>query len=405
MSWDFFTSPVFWQYLSIPVVAALIGWGTNWLAVKMSFYPLEFVGLPPLLGWQGIIPSKAEKMAQISVDATISKIGTVQEIFQQIDPQVLAAHVVKTIEPRVEEYVDELMDQEQRTLWGNLPQSVKNRVYERVRKSIPNLVDNLVEDISANIQDLLDIKLMVTEQLVKDKQLLNRIFLECGQAEFSFIIKSGIVFGFLFGLVQMGIWMFYQGWWVLPVAGLIVGYATNWIALNIIFRPLNPIKIGPIHIQGLFLRRQKEVAQSFCQIVTRDVLRVGNIVESMLSGPNGDRTRAIVRKHVKPLVDETTGMVKPLTQVAFGPKGFADLRYSVGEKAIELSHTTFNDPVFNSERASAVEAIMRERMEALPPAEFQDLLRPCFQEDEIKLIMVGAFLGFAAGILQLFFVF
>src|SRR5690606_12075688 len=169
--------------------------------------------IPPLLGWQGIIPSKAAKMAQISVDATISKIGTVQEIFQQIDPQVLAAHVVKTIEPRVEEYVDELMDQEQRTLWGNLPQSVKNRVYERVRKSIPNLVDNLVEDISANIQDLLDIKLMVTEQLVKDKQLLNRIFLECGQAEFNFIIKSGIVFGFLFGLVQMMIWMFYQGWW------------------------------------------------------------------------------------------------------------------------------------------------------------------------------------------------
>src|SRR5690606_17369640 len=192
MSWDFFTSPVFWQYLSIPVVAAFIGWSTNWLAVKMSFYPLEFVGIQPLLGWQGIIPSKAAKMAQISVDATISKIGTVQEIFQQIDPQVLAAHVVKTIEPRVEEYVDELMDQEQRTLWGNLPQSVKNRVYERVRKSIPNLVDNLVEDISANIQDLLDIKLMVTEQLVKDKQLLNRIFLECGQAEFNFIIKSGI---------------------------------------------------------------------------------------------------------------------------------------------------------------------------------------------------------------------
>ena len=62
------STPEFWQYLSIPVIAALIGWTTNWLAIKMTFYPLEFVGKPPLLGWQGIIPSKARKMAAISVD-------------------------------------------------------------------------------------------------------------------------------------------------------------------------------------------------------------------------------------------------------------------------------------------------------------------------------------------------
>ena len=48
------STPEFWQYLSIPVIAALIGWTTNWLAIKMTFYPLEFVGKPPLLGWQGI---------------------------------------------------------------------------------------------------------------------------------------------------------------------------------------------------------------------------------------------------------------------------------------------------------------------------------------------------------------
>ena len=81
------TNLEFWQYLSIPVIAALIGWITNWLAIKMTFFPLEFVGKPPLLGWQGIIPSKARKMAAISVDATISKIGTVPEIFSRLIPR------------------------------------------------------------------------------------------------------------------------------------------------------------------------------------------------------------------------------------------------------------------------------------------------------------------------------
>ncbi|MDO6822834.1 DUF445 domain-containing protein [Marinobacter sp. 1_MG-2023] len=400
-----FSNPEFWQYLSIPIIAALIGWTTNWLAIKMTFFPLEFVGKPPLLGWQGIIPSKARKMAAISVDATISKIGTVREIFQQIDPRVLATHIVHSVEPRIEEYVDELMLREHPTFWENLPASARKMVYDRVRKSTPQLVDNLVDDISDNVEDLLDIKGMVIERLAADKQLLNRIFLECGEVEFRFIVNSGLYFGFLFGLIQMAVWYFYQNWWVLPVFGLLVGWATNWIALNVIFRPLRARKIGPFRIQGLFLKRQPEVAESFCHIVTHEILTVGNIINAILEGPKGDRASNMVKKHIKPLVDETAGMGKALTQMAFGPTGFATLKNQVGEKAIEISKTSFNNPVFETDRARAVESIMVERMVALSSVEFQDLLRPCFQEDEIKLILVGATLGCAAGICQLVFVF
>ena len=32
--------------LLIPVVAAFVGWFTNWLAVKMIFYPINFLGIP-----------------------------------------------------------------------------------------------------------------------------------------------------------------------------------------------------------------------------------------------------------------------------------------------------------------------------------------------------------------------
>jgi hypothetical protein len=48
-------------YLLIPVVAAVVGWFTNWLAVQMIFYPVQFRGIPlyrrpevplGLLGWQ-----------------------------------------------------------------------------------------------------------------------------------------------------------------------------------------------------------------------------------------------------------------------------------------------------------------------------------------------------------------
>ena len=398
-------NPEFWKYLSIPVIAGFIGWSTNWLAIKLTFLPLEFVGIPPLLGWQGIIPSKARKMAAISVDATISKIGTVAEIFDQIDPNTLSEHIIDTVVPRVEEYVDELMLIEHATFWENLPAPMRQMVYDRVRKSAPELVDNLIGDLAANIESLLDIKGMVIEQLAEDKVLLNRIFLECGDKEFRFIINSGAWLGFLFGLIQMGVWYFFDNWWILPVAGLIVGYATNWIALNVIFRPLNPVKILGIEFQGLFLKRQSAVAGSFCSIITHEILTIGNLINAILNGDEAERAKNLIKKHIKPIVDDTAGLSKPLTQIAFGPKGFAELKHRVGEKAIEISSHAFKDPVFNNDRAQAVENIMRERMENLSSEEFQDLLRPCFQEDEVKLILIGAALGFGAGLAQLIFVF
>ena len=49
--------------LLIPFVAGFIGWFTNWLAVKATLYPVDFVGIPPVFGWQGIIPANAKEMA------------------------------------------------------------------------------------------------------------------------------------------------------------------------------------------------------------------------------------------------------------------------------------------------------------------------------------------------------
>ena len=64
----FFFATQLYVYLMIPISAGLIGYITNVLAIKMMFYPIEFVGKRPVFGWQGIIPSKAQKLAE---DVTI----------------------------------------------------------------------------------------------------------------------------------------------------------------------------------------------------------------------------------------------------------------------------------------------------------------------------------------------
>ncbi len=396
----------FWKHVSIPFVAALVGWGTNWVAIKLTFLPLEFRGIRPIFGWQGIIPSKAGKMASTFAESTMFRLGTLSEIFHQMDPEAIAEHISEEISPHLDAYTDEVLFYGGNgTVWRAMPSMVKKRIYLRVREQMPTLVQNLMADVGDQVDDLMDFKDMLVTQLVGDKALLNRLFLEAGSEEFKFIIRSGLYFGFLFGLIQLAVWSFYKAWWVLPVFGGLVGYLTNWIAINLIFRPLNPKKIGKWTVQGLFLKRQSEVAAVWCRLVTREIVTIRQIIEAMLHGPRSESTQALVKHHIQPIADEALGALRPAARLTVGSKGLEEIRDSVGDKAVAVSIEPFKNWSFIEERADVLEELLFTRMEGLPPEEFQDLLRPCFQEDEWKLILMGGVLGFLAGVAQLLFVF
>lgn len=391
--------------MSIPFVAGIVGWGTNWVAIKMLFFPIEPFGKPPYLGWQGILPSKAEKMGAITADTTLSKLGTTREVFDAMEPDIIAAHLVETIYPRIDDYIEWIMMEENPEVWELLPGMIKSLLISMVRNKLPEIIKNMMNEIGENINHVLNLKHTVILQLQKEKRIVNRIFLECGSKEFAFIIKSGFYFGFLFGLIQMLVWYFYPAWWILPFFGILVGFATNWIALRIIFQPLNPKKIGPFILHGLFLKRQSEVADIWCEIVTEEIITIRNIINDMLTGPHSEYTQRIIRKHIRSVVDEAVGITKPLIQFTVGVKEFMNIKETATEKAIFATTTAFDDPVFNKDRAKVVKAMIQNRMEALSSEEFQYLLRPAFQEDELKLVILGAVLGFGAGIAQLFFIF
>ena len=395
----------FWKFVSIPVLAGLVGWSTNWAAIQLTFLPLRWWGIRPWFGWQGIIPSKATKMATIFVDSTMSRLGTLPELFEQMEPDKIAAQINRVVDPRLERYTEEIMHAENPELWSATPAFLRAALVDRVRDEMPGLVENLLAEASERVEELIDFKHMITTRLEEDPALLNRLFTDAGDREFRFIVRSGLYFGFLFGLVQLLVWIFYRGVWVLPTFGLLVGFATNWIALNIIFRPLHPVRLGPYTFQGLFLQRQQEVAAVWCRLVTRKIVTVRALAHSMLYGPHAEVTRALIRKHIEPIVHEAAGLLDLPAVLTLGTEKLEEMKVRVGEKSVQVSGDPFDDWHFNRDRAEVVERLLRQRMEALSPEEFQDLLRPCFQEDEMKLILLGAALGLGAGLAQLFLVF
>lgn len=386
----------FWGFVSIPFVAAIVTWVHVWFAMKMVFYPLEFVGIwKPWLGWQGIVPRKAGKMAAITVDNTLAKLGTLDEVFREMEPEVIARHISNELLNRVEDFIDEIMNERNHVLWENLPNAIKKRVYARVRRQLPEVMDRLVKDMSENIEDLMDLKHMVVTRLEQDKGLMVRTFQEVGDKEIAFVVNSSLWIGLFFGTVQMMCWHLWPYRWGLPLYGAALGYLTNWVAINMVFRPLNPVHIGPWKLQGVFLKRQNEVADKFSQLSTQEMMTIGHIMTEMMTGKRADRTRAMIKRHLTPLLEG--GVVRTAIQLTVGPQGYAELKRTVVEKATQKSLEPLRDPDFNRDRAGVIAKIFSSRMRSMTPQEFQDLLRPAFQEDEWIIIVLGGIFGFLAG--------
>jgi uncharacterized membrane protein YheB (UPF0754 family) len=417
-------STIDWSLVLIPPITGIIGYCTNWVGIRLLFHPVEFHGFevpglkqiinlcPPRIqqipglmegkvGWQGIVPSRAEKMGSIAATSGISMIASGREFYETFDPDAMAEHVVAAASDDIHRIVEEIIREEHPQLWRDAPESVRSLVHARVDDRLPAVADRLFVKIGDNIDELLDMQTMMIDKLGNDPELLNRMFLEIGDKELKFLVNSGFYIGTFLGCFSIPLYVFIDQWWVLPVAGTFVGYFTNFIAIKAIFNPKQPVKIGPFELQGLFIKRQDEASVTYADIVSREIVTIGNLADNMLNGRKGDRTRKMIKDSLRPAVDEAVGVAAPLVRITTGEREYEAMRERFADETIEYALDPLQDEEFNRERSEAVRELIIERMRKLPPEDYCLMLRSAFKEDEWLLISIGGLLGFVAGWIQL----
>jgi uncharacterized membrane protein YheB (UPF0754 family) len=408
--------------ITVPFVTGAIGYLTNWTGVLMLFYPVHFKGfrapwlhriarllpykvrqIPGIMlggiGWQGIVPSRAAKMGSLAVDSGIAKLGTPKEFFGQLEPEKIAEHMVASTRDEIPDIVDRVMRREQPRLWSRLPLGVKELVIQRVQDQLPDIVRNLTLQIGEYIDQLVDVKLMVIKRF--DPELANRVFLDMGKRELRFIQNFGFFFGFVLGIPVAAITHFVSFWWLLPILGVIVGYVTNWVALWMIYEPAQPRRWGRWRVQGLFIRRQPEVAGVYASIVSEEILTVAEFGKELLHGPQSDRTRVLIEAAMRPAIDRAVGPARVAVRVAVGSREYDALRDAFAAEPVEKMMDPLADPEFSAQQSETMHRLIEERMRELPPEDFGEMLRTATREDEWLLLLHGAVLGLAGGLAHL----
>jgi uncharacterized membrane protein YheB (UPF0754 family) len=191
-------------YCSIPIIAALIGWITNFIAVKMIFRPRREIRI---LGFRliGLIPKRKHDLA-IKIADTIEKElishRDIREILQSEDFHLQTGRVIKQ---RIDDFVGEKLSSN--TLLSmfvtpEVSQRLTGMIMEELQKEIPGLIDSLFESVEKKI----DFRKIIKEKIDGfDLSKLETIIYAIAARELKAIELLGGVLGFVVGLIQVAI--------------------------------------------------------------------------------------------------------------------------------------------------------------------------------------------------------
>lgn len=192
-----------------PLVGALIGWFTNYLAVKMIFRPQRPFRIPIIgLTLQGLIPKRKEEIAKTLGEIIERELISWDELAEEIINGEAGEHLVVLLAFQAKEAVINslplLIPETLRGVVGNLVENV-------IIKKTPRLLEQFAAQSIDELKKHLSLSQLIEEKIIKmDWNELEKLVFEVASKELKHIEVLGGVIGFLIGLSQLLIGYFFS---------------------------------------------------------------------------------------------------------------------------------------------------------------------------------------------------
>ena len=389
----------------IVVVCALIGWVTNVVAIKMVFRPLERVRILGPIGWQGVVPRHAPRFAGEVADMITEDFFMLRDLALQVDPDVIRTR----LDPMLSVVVDRALDR----VVGRLPEEVRTRglfgpaVVASVKRQLLAEMDRLLPELRSllvrRIDEIIDFRAEIIGNLTGGNvDRLERFILTIAGKEFRWIEYYGGILGAGFGVLYLG--LVAPGWvslWTIPAIGVVVGLATNWIAIQMIFVPRRPVRLGPLTFEGALPRRQKEIAAVMAEVVQTEMPRFGEILDMMLERGFGSEVRKLVSERLEAFLHARLEIALKLLAATGSEISLAGAVEDVLEHLAAEMGAIVERGKAEAEAQIDVAAVVRLSLDDMDRLRFEQTLRGLLQHDEGILIAYGGLLGGVVGLAQL----
>lgn len=190
---------------TLPIIAALTGWITNYIAVKMLFHPRKKVKIL-FFQVQGIFPKRQKSLAEKLGKIVADELFSVDEVRKALKNPEGYQEVDQVIDEKIEDFLENKLVEAMPMLYvfmnDELKVTIKTTLKEEVQAMLPEMIDRFANKIEREV----DIEKTVYEKVVNfSSDKLEAILYSIMSKEFRFIEILGGVLGFIIGLIQIAL--------------------------------------------------------------------------------------------------------------------------------------------------------------------------------------------------------
>ncbi len=192
---------------SLPFIAAVIGWFTNFIAVKMLFRPRKKIKIGPF-EIQGIFPKRQEAVAEKIGKLVSDELLSLHDIKEKINQPETMEMINKKIEVKIDEYLHTTFPANYPFMSFFVRKKTKDKLKNDFLLEVDELAPQIVAQYIASMEGNLNVEKIIQEKIsLLSPARLEELIMQVLQKEFRFIEAVGAVIGFLIGMVQVGLLM------------------------------------------------------------------------------------------------------------------------------------------------------------------------------------------------------
>lgn len=185
-----------------PITGALIGWFTNYIAVKMLFRPHEPIVIPfTKITLQGVIPKRKQEIAKSLGEIIERELVSLDELIEHLAQGIPAEQLIDVLAHQVSEAVVS-------SIPNLVPDTIKmivaNLVISIVHRQGPDLVSQITSHGLKEVKQSINLSQFIEDKINQmDWQQLEHLILQVAARELKYIEILGGVIGFSIGFIQL----------------------------------------------------------------------------------------------------------------------------------------------------------------------------------------------------------
>ena len=195
-----------------------------------------------------------------------------------------------------------------------------------------------------------------------------------------------------------------MSWWLytIPFISALIHWVTIWMALKLLFHPRKPMKIGWFTLQGVFPKRQRQIAESLGSIVSRELLSFEDIRTSISNPENLQKILPLADAHIDDFLRNKLKKAMPVISMFIGDKTIRELK-DVFMKELELLFPVIMNNYADHLKADLdLEKIIVEKVSNFSSDKLEEILQQILTKEFRFVEVIGAALGFLIGLMQIF---